>query len=65
MISDVLDTVGNIPERNELKDHYKLDPFNFVDYLRLSRAAKGFIKCINLIIMRKHSDLLCPIVFGY
>ena len=44
MISDVLDTVGNIPERNELKDHYKLDPFNFVDYLRLSRAAKRVYK---------------------
>ena len=65
MISDVLDTEENILERNELKDHYKLDSVNFLDYLRLSRAVKGFIKCIKLVLMKKYLDLLCPIVFGY
>ena len=48
MISDVLDTEGNILERNELKDHYKLDSVNFLDYLRLSRAVKGFIKMYKI-----------------
>ena len=61
MISDVLVTDGNILERNELKDHSKLDSVNFLDYLRLSRAVKGFIKIGNC---EKHLDLLCPIVFG-
>ena len=48
MISDALDTEENILERNELKDHYKLDSVNFLDYLRLSRAVKGFIKMYKI-----------------
>ena len=44
MISNVLDTEGNTLERNELKDHYKLDSVNFLDYLRLSRVVKRFMK---------------------
>ena len=65
MISDVLDTEGNILERNKLKDHYKLDSANFLDYLRLSRVVKVFIKIIKLVIMKKHWDLICRIVFDY
>ena len=53
MISDVLDTEGNILERNELKDHFKLDSVNFLAYLRLSKVVKGFLKCIKLVILKK------------
>ena len=65
IISDVLDREGNILERNKLKDHYKLDSANFLDYLRLSRVVKVFIKIIKLVIMKKHSDLIYRIVFDY
>ena len=53
MICDVLDTEGNILERYELKDHHKFYSANFLDYLRLSRAVKGFIKMYKIGNYRK------------
>ena len=43
-ISDVLDKEGKILTHQVIKDHYNLDSFNFLDYIRLSTVVSEFTK---------------------
>ena len=43
LISDVIDNEGKVLTSQKLKDHYNLDSFNFLNYLRLCTVVRKFI----------------------
>ena len=43
MVSDAIDSKGNILESQKLKDHYQFESLNFLDYLRLKMTVRNFI----------------------